>query len=735
MISAFTKARISATDLRGSGEVIERLRWVIGIRWTVVAALLLVGLLGTRLSNNDSGQSNWHIALAAIVALLNLVFLVVTWQPRLAVSNLGQTLRFVQIPADLLVFTAIIHFSGGVTGPVFVLYFLYIFVGLAILPPAGAYFVAGTAALLYAALAVLEVFWMQPSQQSAGVGRLPAAPSGLTYLGYVLTVSAALMIISYVANYFAGLLTHNESTIREQLDELNALYDFTRTTSHTYNSGEITSTLVSSALNTEQADSCSLILFDEQGDSRFAATKGFTEEQTEAYKNSRLNRDHPVLHNLLREGRGVFAPDVEQTEGLRSLLIRPTTRSFYAVPMWREETLAGILNLSFDRKYVMPIGHWNMLVAMTQQAALALERARLFNEAQRAARESAGLYQIGLVATSSLNIEEVLRLIFEQVDRVLHPDTFYIALYKEELGELRYDIFVENGHNLPPFRAHLDNVGVASWVIRNREPIFIRDWNVEREQMPFEANVVGSQTCSSISVPLVAKDKIVGVMSAQALKPHAFDEHNLRLLTSIANQAALALENARLHATVNEQAQRDSLTGAYNHGAFLEKADQALAEARDNHTSVALVMLDVDKFKQYNDTYGHLVGNDVLRSVVASIQGHVKSTDLVGRWGGEEFTILLPDVTRGQARMITERIRQTVACNVMGEIEGKSIPSPTVSQGIAFFPEDAQNVEEMIGKADTALYQAKDLGRNHIVEWISLNSALSSASPSVLQHS
>jgi len=335
-----------------------------------------------------------------------------------------------------------------------------------------------------------------------------------------------------------------------------------------------------------------------------------------------------------------------------------------------------------------------------------------------------GLYHIGLATTSSLNIEEVVHLIYEQVNRVLHPDTFYIGLYDEDAAELRYDIFIEANQALPPFKTRLDSSGVSGWVIRNRKPVFVRHWEAETEQLPFEANVVGAPTQSIISVPLIAKNKTVGVMSVQALEPGAFDQNHLRLLTSIAGQAALALENARLHATVNEQAQRDPLTGVFHHGSFISRLQAALKQARTDKQTVALIMLDVDKFKQYNDSFGHLVGDDVLRSTVAAIQNHLKSTDVVGRWGGEEFGIVLPGVNRANARMIAERIRQTVAHNSMKDMHGRSIPSPTVSQGIAMYPDDAVHIEELIDKADSALFRAKDMGRNQIAEWIEMEHEL-----------
>jgi diguanylate cyclase (GGDEF)-like protein len=686
------------------------MRWVIGIRWTVVIALLMVGLLGNTFRGDEAGVSFVHLGLAGFVAAYNLFYWLLIRRPE--PPSMASTTA--QIPLDLLVFTAIVHFSGGVTGPVFVLYFLYIFVGLAILPPAGSYLVAGVAAGMYGALALIEAAWLHPP----GEGNIPTnETTAVTYLGYFLTVAAMLMIIAYIANYFAGLLTRDERTIRRQLDEINRLYSFSRTTSRTLNSEEVARTLVEAAAENERADATSLIVFVDGGEGIMLAQQGLSPESLARYAAAPISQRQLMIGALLQKGKGVYAPDVDAVPNLRQWLVRPTTRSFYSVPMMDEERVIGILNLSFDEPYTMPQSHWDLLVAMTQQAALAIERSRLFGDTQRAAREMTSLFHIGLAATSSIQIDEVMRLIYEQVNRILPLDTFFIALYDEDRAELRYDLFVEAGETLPPFRTRLDTVGISAWVIRNARSMLVRHWSMEEEQLPFGTTIVGASTESVLCVPLIAKNKIVGVMSAQALKPNAFDNTHVRLLTAIASQAALALENARLHTTVNEQAQRDPLTGAYNHGTLIDRLQAAIGKAQAERGTVALIMLDLDSFKQYNDNYGHMVGDDVLRSTVEAIQGHLKSSDVVGRWGGEEFGVILPGVSREQARAIAERIRQTVAGHELRDTHNRIIPTATASLGIALYPEDAVGIEELIHRADSALYQAKARGRNCIAEW------------------
>ncbi|MEO6457887.1 MAG: sensor domain-containing diguanylate cyclase [Chloroflexia bacterium] len=718
MISLPKKIHFTAHATANNVELVERLRWVIGIRWTVVVALLLVGLLGGAYRADLNQISYPHVILALLVTVYNLFYLVSTRQANFGSTNLSRVIRVVQIPVDLLIFTAIVHFSGGVTGPVFVLYFLYIFVGLAILPPSGAYLVAGTAVVFYGSLALLEAFWLKPPTTPTLGGQVAADVPLMTYSGYFLTVSAMLMIIAYIANYFAGLLSRDEYTIRKQLDEINSLYSFTRTISRTVRTDEIAQTLVDTAAEMDSPTSCSLLIFNERGEGVFAATRGFSPEQAGEYQRHPLPFDHPVVQALLADGKGVFAPDVDALPGLRTILLQPDTRSVYAIPMLNEGRLTGILNLRYDKRYLLPEAHWSLLQAMTQQAALAIERVRLFADTQRSAREMTSLYHIGLATISSLQIDEVLRLIYEQVKRVVDPDTFYIALYDEERTELRYDLFMESDEALPSFTARLDTMGVSNWIIRTRKPLFIRHWNEEIEQLPFEASTVGTPTQSVIALPLIAKNKTVGVMSVQALLPNVFDQNHLRLLTSIGSQAALALENAKLHATVNEQAQRDPLTRAYHHGTFIDRLHQAIAEADAERQTVSLIMLDIDRFKSYNDTYGHLVGDDVLRSTVVAIQGHLKASDVVGRWGGEEFGVILPNVTRLQAKQVAERIRETVSANIMKDLHNRPIPSPTVSQGLAMYPDDAGHIEELIDRADIALFRAKDMGRNWIAEWV-----------------
>lgn len=163
------------------------------------------------------------------------------------------------------------------------------------------------------------------------------------------------------------------------------------------------------------------------------------------------------------------------------------------------------------------------------------------------------------------------------------------------------------------------------------------------------------------------------------------------------------------------RARLDSLTEVYNHGYIVHILRQELEKARSNGEPLSLVMLDIDYFKQYNDNYGHQVGDEVLVKLTQAIKQHIKSTDSVGRWGGEEFTIVLPNASGSQAMQVALRLQETLRALSLHLPQDETIlPFPTISQGIAVFPAEAGDSNRLIQLADRRLYVAKQRGRNQV---------------------
>ena len=176
------------------------------------------------------------------------------------------------------------------------------------------------------------------------------------------------------------------------------------------------------------------------------------------------------------------------------------------------------------------------------------------------------------------------------------------------------------------------------------------------------------------------------MVAVASYKQNAFNQADLELLENIAQQAALALDNTYHHAEVEEKSRTDSLTGVYNHGYFLKILEGEAEKTQREKNQLSLIMLDIDHFKQYNDSYGHLAGDEILSLLTRNIQRHIHHTDSVGRWGGEEFVILLPKTTGEQAALVAERIRQSMNTYIISQRDQQSIPSPTVKSGDCSIP-------------------------------------------------
>jgi diguanylate cyclase (GGDEF)-like protein len=254
-------------------------------------------------------------------------------------------------------------------------------------------------------------------------------------------------------------------------------------------------------------------------------------------------------------------------------------------------------------------------------------------------------------------------------------------------------------------------------IVRSGEPLLVSDWTSEDPGLGTAPHSDGGDMLSYLGVPMFSEGRVLGVMSVQSEQAGAFDLHDQGLLQAMAAQTAMALENARLHDVAQEGARTDSLTNTYNHGCFVRMVHEAVLASDRDDSQVSLIMLDIDHFKRYNDTYGHVAGDNVLMLVAQVLKASAGPGALVGRWGGEEFGVLLPDCGLSETKRVARQIRRAVAELVPADGHGRPIASPTVSQGISTYPNPSSSASDLISEADAALYHAKVHGRNQLVVW------------------
>ncbi len=216
-----------------------------------------------------------------------------------------------------------------------------------------------------------------------------------------------------------------------------------------------------------------------------------------------------------------------------------------------------------------------------------------------------------------------------------------------------------------------------------------------------------------VTVPLKAKDKVLGaILVDNIFNKKPITKSDVKMLTMFANHAGLAIENSRLYEETVYLSSIDWSTKLWNYGKFQQRLSYELERSKITDANVSLVMLDVDNFKHYNDTLGHIRGDSALREIASVLQSKSRKVDTVARYGGEEFTIVMPNTTKENARLFAERLRSEVE-KIFGDGCGTPFQNKlTISCGVANYPDDAITKDDLIIKADIALYEAKGAGKN-----------------------
>ena len=326
--------------------------------------------------------------------------------------------------------------------------------------------------------------------------------------------------------------------------------------------------------------------------------------------------------------------------------------------------------------------------------------------------ELKGLLRASEKLSSSVRLVELLRHVVDYAREVGKFDTCSVCLMSD--GNEEFSVVVAEGYRKEILGKTfpLEAPTWAGWVLRAREePLAIR--MERRSGMPIlDPKERAPSGAGFLAIPLRAQQRVCGALFLTR-EGEGFTARELRLLRIYCDQAAVAIENAIVYERVENLAATDGLTGLFNRR-YLEGAlERELARADRSSSGLALLLLDIDHFKSFNDTYGHAMGDLVLKKVATTLQRCLRQADVLARFGGEEFVVLLPQVGARGAMESAERIRATLERS--GIHPGGPRQRVTVSIGLAMFPDHADSSESLLRAADEALYRAKDAGRNRIV--------------------
>jgi diguanylate cyclase (GGDEF)-like protein/PAS domain S-box-containing protein len=385
-------------------------------------------------------------------------------------------------------------------------------------------------------------------------------------------------------------------------------------------------------------------------------------------------------------------------------------RSELCVPMIVSNETIGVLNAESHQVGAFTLEDERLLGTFAGQLATAIAKVRLLEAERKQSSRQAALFELSASLANTMEEELIGRNLVRALKTTLGYGHVGLFLLDDASGD-RVLVASQGwpdarkGWHIPP------GMGLSDQVIKTGRLRYTPDVRVSTEHIP---GVRGG--LSEVDVPLRAGGNILGILIVERECVDGFDDGDLNVLTAAANQAAIAIERARLFRQVQRLAITDELTSIHNRRHFFNLAEAEFARSRRFGRPLAVIMMDLDHFKAMNDTHGHVVGDSILRNLAQRCQAHIRQIDIFARYGGEEFVLLLPEADLKAACQTAERLRRLV---VQEPILTDSDSYPvTISMGVAASRDDTTTLLALIDQADKALLQAKMNGRDQVMRYL-----------------
>lgn len=498
-------------------------------------------------------------------------------------------------------------------------------------------------------------------------------------------------------------LTQKLSALELIISEINSMADLRK----------VLNLVIKKAVQITKAERGSLMFFDYKNKELYIKSSiGLSKE---AASTVRIKPGEGIIGWVFKEEKPLLVEEVGKDSRFKGFEgEKKESRSMISIPMKIEKRVIGVISVDKRRGGdIFNSDDLQLLSIFTNEVTTVIENIKLHQEIKDELKEHTLIYKINNLINSTLDLEAVLSKIVESTRKYFNYLNCAVLLLDEQKENLY--IAAENGYapeNIENLFIKLGQ-GITGKVAATGKPLLVPDI------AKFEGYIQGvEEVRSELAVPLKVKDELIGVFNVESKELNAFGESDLKLLSTLATPMAIAIQNARLHQQMKNLAITDELTGLYNFRYLQERLEEEVKRAQRYERSLALIMADIDYFKNYNDTFGHLEGNIALKSLAHIIRFSVREIDIVGRYGGEEFIIILPEAGEEDAREIAERIRFKVERykflnekNYSDDADGKKL---TLSLGITSCFQEIISPQGLMYKVDQALYQAKKKGRNRV---------------------
>lgn len=430
--------------------------------------------------------------------------------------------------------------------------------------------------------------------------------------------------------------------------------------------------------------------------------------------------DQPGVAAWAVGGSGpVVVPDMRRwsySGGTAGISVGPVSiqGSLTAVPMTISGTPFGALVVIDDRGLLPAERGMRVLETVAAELALAIDRQHHVDEGERQRRQLEALYGIARGVTASLKADSVLEFAVAETAALVDADATYLATLAGARRRLR--IVAQHGlvtDGLLGLEIEKGQ-GIGGRVIAERAVFQTEDYCTDpRLEFPYSSIIHAEGLRTVIGLPLINRNRVIGVLYAARRQVRLFRRQEIAILEMLASQVAVALENARLFEEVEQESIHDPLTGTYNRRLFEQRLVDEERRAARHERPLSLLMIDVDDFKSYNDTYGHAMGDELLKAFVTVTADAIRTTDILARYGGEEFVVLLLETDMPEAMQAGERVCDAVRDRF--SLENGNPRPVTVSVGVAALGEGRPGGPTLVERADAAMYRAKHMGKDRVV--------------------
>jgi len=507
-----------------------------------------------------------------------------------------------------------------------------------------------------------------------------------------------------------------ERSEQEQKAFVEVLADTAAVINRTLELDEVLERILENVIKVVPHESANIALMTQKGQAKFVKV-----HKAEKYgqKDYLTGLDINVLsiknfRRMAETGRAMIVPDTHADPDWTNALEESRwIRSFLGAPIFYQNELLGFINLAAVQPNTFTQAHAKRLMVFAEYAATAISNARNYAEIKFYADEMTILYEISLAIAAGVGLEKTTEAVFRQLKRVIPIDIFYLALYEPCTQMVSFYMFRGNGKRVEtkPFNL-FQRPSMTRYVIGKKEKVYIPDFKAKDAELKEHQiiPIADFDVRTALSIPLILRGEVIGVLAVESEKVNAYTDRQIKLVETIAQQATIAMDNAKLFERMQQLAITDGLTNLYNRRYFYMVLENEIERARRYASPLSLVMMDIDHFKRVNDKYGHLAGDDVLEAMAGLCKGLLRQADEMFRYGGEEFTILLPETNAELAMNVAERIRRTIAETVFNT--DKEQVKISVSMGVTQFDPSYASPGDFIETADKALYEAKQAGRN-----------------------